>query len=118
MCFVAALVASAATAATPFVLTLARAHGLGSVSIGGTTERLHSRLWLQRIGGSGIARGSATVSCKMREGNTKSGQDEVFKFRLAPGGRQSIWRNTGTRSCEASISLRGSGLLTVTLRGY
>jgi hypothetical protein len=118
MCFVAALVTSTATAATPFVLTLARAHGLGSVAIGGTTERLHSRLWLQRIGGSGIAQGSASVSCEMRAGNAKSGQDEVFKFRLAPGGRQSIWRYTDTRSCEASISLRGGGLLTVALRGY
>ena len=118
MCLVAALVASAATAATPFVLTLARAHGLGSVAIGGTTDRLHSRLWLQRIGGKGIARGSATLSCEIRTGKTESGQDEVFKFRLAPGGRQNIWRNTGTHSCEASISLRGSGLLTVALRGY
>jgi hypothetical protein len=118
MCFVAALVASTATAATPFVVTLARAHGLGSVAIGSTTKRLHSRLWIQRIGGNGIARGSATVSCEMRVGTTASGQDEVFKFRLAPGGRQSIWRYTDTRSCEASVSLRGFGLLTVALRGY
>jgi len=117
-CIVAVLAAPTATAATPFVLTLARAHGFGSVAIGGTTEGLHSRLWLQRTGGTGTARESATVSCNIRIGTTESGQDEVFKLRLAPDGRQSIWHYTGTYSCDVSVSLRGSGLLVVALRGY
>jgi hypothetical protein len=117
-CMVAAVFVSTATAATPFTFTLARAHGSGSIAIGATTERLHSRLWLQRTGGKGIARGSATISCHSRTKDAASGQDEVFRFRLAPDGRQSIWRYAGTHACEVSVLLHGTGILAVVLRGY
>ena len=115
---VAVLVAASSAAAAPFPLTLAHARGVSNVAVGTSTTRLRKELWLDRIGGTGIAHGTATVSCEMRSAVGLTGQDEVLTFSVAARARQVIWRYGGTRDCKVSVSLHGKGLLAVALRGY
>jgi hypothetical protein len=76
-------------------------------------------LWLQRIGGSGLARGSGDVSCQQKTTNAgSSSQNEMFAFGLPPNSRQAVWRFAGTHPCVVTVSVRGKGRLVVALRGY
>jgi hypothetical protein len=109
----------ALAAANPFALTLARASGTGSVSVGTTTRQLHSRLWVQRLGGTGAATGTASVACRTRPTRVGvGGLDTSFSVRLKPGGRMLLWRASGTSTCEVTVTLHGAGRLRVALRGY
>jgi hypothetical protein len=119
VCGVVLIAASSALADTPLVRTLARAHGVGHVTLGASTAQLRSRLWLQRIGGSGLARGSGDVSCQQKTTNAgSSSQNEMFAFGLPPNSRQAVWRFAGTHPCVVTVSVRGKGRLVVALRGY
>ena len=110
---------TSAVAGTPLIRTLATGHGVGHVTLGVSTESLRSRLWLQRIGGSGTARGTGYTSCQeMTSGVGSAGQDEMFAFSLAPNARQILWRSGGGPSCIVTVTLRGKGRLAVALRGY
>jgi hypothetical protein len=46
------------------------------------------------------------------------GLDTRFDIALKPGGRMVVWRMTGARDCEVTVSLHGHGRLRVALRGY
>jgi hypothetical protein len=111
---------SFAVAGTPLVRTLARAHGVGHVTVGVSTGQLRSRLWIDRIGGTGIAHGSGYTSCPQKTTSTGTlGSDMMFAFSLPPGSRQPLWRYVeGSRSCVVTVSVHGKGRLTVALRGY
>jgi hypothetical protein len=109
---------SVTAARAPMTLLLATAHGRGSVTVGAGTARLHGRIWLDRRGGSGVAHGKATVACVGRMTETGKGYtDEWFQFQIGSNGRQEIWRYGGD-VCTVTVSLKGTGLLTVALRGY
>jgi hypothetical protein len=119
VCGVVLIAASTALAGAPLVRTLARTHGVGHVTLGVSTAQLRSQLWLQRIGGSGLARGSGDVSCQQKTTSAgSSGVDEMFAFDLPPNSRQPVWRFGGTQSCVVTVSVRGEGRLVVALRGY
>jgi hypothetical protein len=105
-----------ALAAGPMTLLLARSNGRGSVTVSASTTHLRDRIWIDRIGGVGLARGWASVSCESTRGGMVSGADSLFKFRLKPSGRQVIWRYGGG-ACEVSVLLAGAGPLSVALRG-
>lgn len=117
----AALLAAGATAAAPprpMTLLLARAHGRGTVTITAPTTRLHGRIWLYRIGGSGLARGTGDVSCTRATGpGAATGSDEYFRFTLWPNRRLELWR-FGGGSCTVTATLHARGTLRVELRGY
>jgi hypothetical protein len=99
-------------------LLLARSHGRGSVTVSAATMHLRDRVWLDRIGGIGIAHGSASLSCQRTSvGGITSGSDSRFKFSLKPSGRQLIWRHGGD-ACTVTVLLTGKGPLSVALRGY
>jgi hypothetical protein len=109
---------SPATAGTPMTLLLATAHGQDFVAIGTGTARLHGRVWLYRNRGVGTAYGRATISCRTKKTSAGiGGVDESFHFAIAPGAHQEVWRYGGD-ACTISISLKGQGGLSVTLRGY
>jgi hypothetical protein len=112
--------ASTALAATPLVRTLVRAHGVGHVTVGVSTGQLRSRLWIDRIGGSGIDNGSGYTSCPQKTTSTGTGGvDAMFAFSLPPGSRQPLWRYAGgSRSCVVTVTVHGKGRLVVALRGY
>lgn len=102
-----------------FVLTLAHASATSSVTVGVATDRLHTQLWAQRLGGQGDARGNATVSCETRTKNGSSGTDTIVLFRhLKPGGRVVLWRGSNGASCEVTVTVRAKGRIAVALRGY
>ncbi|HET8606127.1 MAG TPA: hypothetical protein VFL66_03770 [Gaiellaceae bacterium] len=117
----AALLAAGATAAAPprpMTLLLARAHGRGAVTVSAPTTHLHGRVWLYRIGGSGLARGTGDVSCTRATGpGAAMGSDEYFRFTLRPNRRLELWR-VGGESCTVSATLHAAGMLRVELRGY
>ena len=117
---VALLVTASALAGTPLVRTLARAHGVGHVTVGVSTAQLRSRLWVDRTGGSGSAHGSGYTSCQeTTTGMGSGGVDVMFAFSLPPGSREPLWRyGGGSRSCVVTITLHGKGRLVVALRGY
>jgi hypothetical protein len=117
-CGVALVAASSALAGTPLVRTLVTERGVGHVTIGAGTDELHSRLWLQRIGGSGVAHGSGDVSCQKAGSSGSSGQSTMYAFSLPPNGRVTMWRSSGTESCVVTASVRGRGRLALALRGY
>jgi hypothetical protein len=85
-----------------------------------STEQLRSRLWLQRIGGSGIAYGHGDVLCEQKTTSTgSSSQSEMFAFSLPPDSRQPLWRYVGgSHSCVVTVSVHGKGRLAVALLGY
>jgi hypothetical protein len=114
----AVVMSAAAVAAGPMTLLLARSHGRGSVTISAATAHLRDRIWLDRIGGVGIAHGSASLSCQStsRDGMVTGG-DSLFKFSVKPSGRQLIWRYGGG-ACTVTVLLTGKGPLSVALRGY
>ena len=118
-CGVALVAASSALAGTPLVRTLVTERGVGQVTIGAGTSNLHSRLWLQRIGGSGVAHGSGDVSCPgMTTSHRSSSQSEMYAFSLPPNGRVTMWRAGGSESCVVTASVQGKGRLVLALRGY
>ena len=110
---------SVAGARAPMTLLLATAHGRGSVTISAGTAHLHSRVWLYRQGGTGIALGKASVAC---QGNmTDAGKGvtwQWFNFTIGPSARREIWRYASPEPCTVTVSLTGKGFLTVSLRGY
>jgi hypothetical protein len=111
--------ASSAVAETPLVRTLATAHGVGHVTVGASTDQLRSRLWVQRIGGTGAAPGSGYVSCESKTTSAgDSGSDEDLVFSLPPSSRQMLWRFAGAASCVVTVSVRGNARLVLSLRGY
>jgi hypothetical protein len=111
------LVAStSALAGAPLVRTLATAHGFGSVTAGVGTDQLRSRLWVQRIGGVGVAHGSGYTSCQQASNGTS--QDEMFAMTLAPNARATVWRYGGSASCVVTLKLRGKGRIAIAFRGY
>jgi len=115
----AVLVASAsstALAGVPLIRTLATAHGFGSVSAGVGTDHLRTRLWVQRIGGVGVAHGSGYTSCQHASNGT--GEDEMFALTLAPNARATLWRYGGSDSCVVTLKLRGKGRIAIAFRGY
>ena len=112
-----ALVASSsALAGVPLVRTLATAHGFGSVTAGVGTDHLRTRLWVQRIGGVGVARGSGHTSCQQASNGTS--QDVMFALRLPPNARANLWRYGGSDSCVVTLKLRGKGRIAIAFRGY
>jgi hypothetical protein len=118
VCGVTLIAGASALAGVPLIRTLATGHEVGHVTLEASTAQLRSRLWLQRLGGSGIAHGSGDVSCRQNTGTGSSGEDEMFAFTLSPNSRQTLWRFGGTDSCVVTVSLRGVGRLAVALRGY
>lgn len=110
-----AFASSSALAGAPLVRTLATAHGFGSVTAGVGTDHLRTRLWVQRIGGVGVAHGSGYTSCQASDG---TGQDEMFAFTLAPNARATLWRYSGDDSCVVTLKLRGKGRIAIAFRGY
>jgi hypothetical protein len=107
---------SSALAGSPLVRTLATAHGFGSVTAGVGTDHLRTRLWVQRIGGVGVARGSGYTSCTQAPNGT--GQDVMFALTLAPNARANLWRYGGGDSCVVTLKLRGKGRIAIAFRGY
>ena len=111
---VALLASSSALAGVPLVRTLATAYGSGSVIAGVSTGSLRARLWVQRIGGVGVAHGSADTTC----GQLSAGTSEMFALTLAPNARANLWRYGGSGSCVVTVKLRGKGRITIAFRGY
>jgi hypothetical protein len=110
---------SVAAARAPMTQVLATAHGRGSVTISAGTAHLHNRVWLYRRGGTGTAKGKASVTCHGKMTDAGKGVTwQWFNFRLAPSARTEIWRYTSPEPCTLTVSLTGKGLLTVSLRGY
>ncbi len=109
---------SVAPARAPMTQVLATAHGRGSVTVSAGTAHLHGRIWLVRQGGSGTARGTATVACIGKMTDVGKGyNDQLFELTIGSNARQEIWRYRG-EVCTVTVSLKGKGLLTVALRGY
>ena len=109
----------AASAPTPLVRTIAEARGHGSVRLAARTGSIHTELWLDRIGGTGLAHVAAAVSCHEAKGGLWIG--ETFSFVQRPSSRHLVWRHRAhSRNCVLSVSVtvRGPGLLRVALRGY
>jgi hypothetical protein len=99
-------------------LLLAKSHGRGSVTVSAATTHLRGRIWLDRIGGVGIAHGSASLSCQSTSADgMTTGGDSLFKFSVEPSSRQLIWRHGGG-ACTVTVLLTGKGPLSVALRGY
>jgi hypothetical protein len=117
ICGLALIGGTSALAATPLALTLTRANGVGYVTLSASTRHLQSRLWVQRTGGSTIARGSGDVSCEQKTNIATLGSSEMFTFTLAPNGRETLWHG-GSGSCVVTVSIRGQGRLAAALRGY
>lgn len=115
---VALISASAAAAGAPLVRTLATAHAFGHVTVGASTDQIKTRLWIQRIGGSGIAHGSGSTICTRKTVSGSTGEEMAFSFNLRPGSRQTLWRAGGSSPCVVTVSLRGRDRLAVALRGY
>jgi hypothetical protein len=106
---------SSALAGSPLVRTLATAHGFGSVTAGVGTDHLRTRLWVQRIGGVGVVRGSGYTSCQASNG---TGEDVMFALTLPPNARANLWRYGGSDSCVVTLKLRGKGRIAIAFRGY
>jgi hypothetical protein len=119
-CLALAAAAPVAAAGTqPMTLLLATAHGQGSVEIGAPATGLHGRVWLVRSGGSGVAHGTASTSCRTKSAAGVTGADQWFRFRIAPNGRLEVWRYAArSGACTITVTLTGRGLLRVSLRGY
>jgi hypothetical protein len=110
----ALLACSSALAGVPLVRTLATAQGFGSVIAGVSTNSLRTRLWVQRIGGVGIAHGSADTTC----GQLSNGSSQMFTLTLTPNARANLWLRGGSGSCVVTVKLRGKGRITIAFRGY
>lgn len=105
-------------AAPPMTMRLADESGVGHVSASVGTDRLRGKVWVRRVGGTGIAVVAYSALCSKREHNTVTSAVQWANLKLRPGQRALAWTYTDGTPCTLSFVATGSGRVRLVVQGF